>query len=394
VSVRGHLAGGPGELVAVDLPPGEHWLEVLGDLWWRGVSVMPIEHRLSTQEKRAIVRLARPAVVVTGDGSTVFADPSPADPVRAAAVVATSGTGGRPRLAELPRRALETALARSNAALGAASDDPWLAVLSPAHIGGFLVYLREAALGTPVAAHPRFEPEALDGTGSAYASVVPTMVRWLVRAGARLHGVTLLVGGAPLEPELRDAAASLGARVVQTYGLTETCGGVAYDGRPLRGTEIRIAGADGEIEVRGPTLMEGYRHDPSATATAFSLDGWLRTADLGALDQDGGLTVHGRGDEVIRSGGEKVWPAEVERTLGQHPKVRSVAVAGRPDPEWGEHVAAWVVPSTTDDPPTLEELREHCLERLARFKAPRELYLVHELPTTTSGKVLRVDLEG
>ena len=392
MSVTGHLAGGPGELVAVDLPPGEHWLEVLGDLWWRGVSVMPIENRLATREKRALVRLARPSVVVTAGGSTVFADPAPADPIRAAAVVATSGTGGRPRLAELPRRALETALARSNAALGAASDEPWLAVLSPAHIGGFLVYLREAALGTPVAAHARFQPEALDGTGSAYAAVVPTMVRWLVRAKARLQGVTLVVGSAPLEPEVRDAAAGLGARVVETYGLTEACGGVAYDREPLRGTEFRIAQPSGEIQLRGPTDMEGYRHDPAATAGAFTLDGWLRTADLGALDRDGRLTVHGRSDDVISSGGEKVWPEEVERALAQHPKVGAVAVAGRPDPEWGQHVAAWVVPESMDDPPTLEELREHCRDRLARFKTPRELFLVLELPKTASGKVRRPDL--
>jgi o-succinylbenzoate---CoA ligase len=391
MAVTGHLAGGPGELVAVDLPAGEHWLEVLGDLWWRGVSVMPIEHRLAAREKRALVRLARPAVVVTTEGSTVFAEPAPADPVRAAAVVATSGTGGRPRLAELPRPALETALARSNAAIAAAADEPWLAVLSPAHIGGFLVYLREAALGTPVAAHPRFQPEALDGTGSAYASVVPTMVRWLVQARARLEGVTLLVGGGPLTPELRDAAEGLGARVVETYGLTEACGGVAYDGQPLRGTELRIAD-DGEIQLRGPTVMEGYRHDPSATARAFTLDGWLRTGDVGTLDPEVGLTVHGRLDEVILSGGENVWPGEVERVLAEHFKVDAVAVAGRPDEEWGEHVAAWVVPAGVDDPPTLEELREHCRERLARFKAPKELFIVRELPKTPSGKLQRAAL--
>jgi O-succinylbenzoic acid--CoA ligase len=391
MAVTGHLAGGPGELVAVDLPAGEHWLEVLSDLWWRGVSVMPIEHRLATREKRALVRLARPAVVVTTEGSTVFAEPAPADPVRAAAVVATSGTGGRPRLAELPRPALETALARSNAAIAAAADEPWLAVLSPAHIGGFLVYLREAALGTPVAAHARFQPEALDGTGSAYASVVPTMVRWLVQARARLEGVTLLVGGGPLAPELRDAATGLGARVVETYGLTEACGGVAYDGQPLRGTELRIA-EDGEIQLLGPTVMEGYRHDPGATAKTFTLDGWLRTGDVGTLDPDGVLTVHGRRDEVIRSGGERVWPGEVERALTEHPKVAAAAVAGRPDEEWGEHVATWVVPASVDDPPTLEELREHCRERLARFKAPKELFLVHELPKTPSGKLHRAAL--
>jgi o-succinylbenzoate---CoA ligase len=219
------------------------------------------------------------------------------------------------------------------------------------------------------------------------------MVRWLAQAKARLQGVTLLVGGAPLEPELRDAAAGLGARVVETYGLTEACGGVTYDREPLRGTEIRIADPDGEIQIRGPTLMEGYRADPDATAGAFTLDGWLRTEDLGTLDEDGCLTVHGRSDDVIRTGGEAVFPAEVERVLIRHEKVGGVAVAGRPDAEWGEHVAAWVVPSVTTDPPTLDELREHCRDHLARFKAPRELFVVHELPITATGKVRRAALE-
>jgi O-succinylbenzoic acid--CoA ligase len=234
----------------------------------------------------------------------------------------------------------------------------------------------------------------LDGTGSAFASVVPTMVRWLVQAKARLQGVTLLVGGGPLDPELRDAAAGLGARVVETYGLTEACGGVTYDREPLRGTEIRIAEPEGEIQLRGPTMMEGYRSDPDQTAKAFTLDGWLRTADLGELDAKGHLIVHGRSDDVIRTGGEKVWPQEVERVLVRHEKVGGVAVAGRPDAEWGEHVAAWVVPAITTDPPTLDELRELCREHLARFKAPRELFVVHELPTTISGKVRRTALES
>jgi O-succinylbenzoic acid--CoA ligase len=282
------------------------------------------------------------------------------------------------------------AIERSNAALGVAAEDPWVAVLPPGHVGGLLVYLRHAVAGTPVQTHPRFEPAALDGGGSIFASVVPTMVRRLVDGRADLAGLTLLVGGDHLEPDLRDAAAGLGARVVESYGLTEACGGVAYDGVLLAGMRARIA-ADGGIELAGPTLMDGYRGDPAATADAFTLDGWLRTGDLGEI-VDGRLVVHGRADDVITTGGEKVWPEEVERALEDHPKVAEIAATGRPDPEWGQHVAVWVVPRRLDDPPSLEELARHCAQRLARFKVPRELNVVVALPRTASDKLRRAEL--
>lgn len=393
MSVTGHLAGAPGELVAVDLPPGEHWLEVFSDLWRLGVSVFPVDHRLADREKEALLELARPAVVVSPDGSMVFGEPARADPDRAAFVVATSGTGGAPRLAELPRAAIRATIERSNAALGAEPDDPWLAVLPPGHVGGLLVYLRAAVLGTPLEAHSRFDPDVLDGAGRVFVSVVPTMVGRLVEAEASLAGVTLLVGGDRLEPGLRDAAAGLGARVVESYGLTEACGGVAYDGVLLEGTDARVA-SDGTIELAGTTLMDGYRNDPAATAEAFTLDGWLRTRDLGRLGADGHLEIAGRVDEAIVSGGETIWPQEVEAALSDHAKVADIAAAGLPDPEWGQHVAVWVVPRNYDDPPTLGELTGYAAERLARFKLPREILLVVELPRTPSGKLRRNELRG
>jgi feruloyl-CoA synthase len=138
--------------------------------------------------------------------------------------------------------------------------------------------------------------------------------------------------------------------------------------------------------------MRGYLGDPAATASAFTLDGWLRTGDVGALDDDDGLVIRGRLDDRIRTGAETVWPNEVESALRDHPKVADVAVAGRPDADWGSHVVAYVVPANLDRPPTLEELRDHAGERIARFKTPRELVLVAELPRTASGKVRRSHL--
>jgi acyl-CoA synthetase (AMP-forming)/AMP-acid ligase II len=138
--------------------------------------------------------------------------------------------------------------------------------------------------------------------------------------------------------------------------------------------------------------MEGYRLDPAATASAFTLDGWLRTGDVGAIDDTGRLRIDGCLDDAIRTGAETVWPQRVETALADHPKVADVAVAGRPDPEWGAQVVAFVVPEAAGDPPTLQELRDHARERLPRFMAPRALVLMTNLPRTVSGKLRRGSL--
>jgi O-succinylbenzoic acid--CoA ligase len=271
--------------------------------------------------------------------------------------------------------------------LGSEPGDRWIECLPPAHIGGLLVLLRGVVGGALVQVHDRFDAARLIDAAPAWSSVVPAMLARLVRTRARLDGLSLLVGGGPVDSDLRRAAEDAGARVVATYGLTETCGGVAYDGDPLPDVSVRI-GAGGAIELSGPTVMEGYRRDPHATGAAFSTDGWLRTGDLGRI-VDGRVLVEGRADDVIRTGGEKVWPDEIERVVLGHPGVADVAVAGGPDDEWGQHVVAWIVPRATAAAPTLEEIREFCRERLARFKAPKEVVIVDSVPRTRSGKVRR-----
>jgi acyl-CoA synthetase (AMP-forming)/AMP-acid ligase II len=133
--------------------------------------------------------------------------------------------------------------------------------------------------------------------------------------------------------------------------------------------------------------MRGYRLDPEATAATFTSDGWLRTGDAGEIDGAGVVTVSGRIADVIVSGGEKVWPAEVEAALAGHPGVAEVAVAGRDDPEWGERVVAFVVPRRRAEPPTLDSLRDFAAQRIARFKTPREVIIVETLDRTILGKV-------
>ncbi|HEX5938278.1 MAG TPA: fatty acid--CoA ligase family protein [Actinomycetota bacterium] len=379
------------ELVVIDLPPGPAWVDLVTRLWLEEVPFLPLDHRLSERERREIVDRARPHFVHDAGGETLLADAVPVTP-GVAIVMPTSGTAGEPKLVELHRVAVVVAVTRSAKRLGATPGAPWICPLTPAHIGGLLVLLRAAILGTPVTMHERFDPERLvyDGEGAAFVSVVPLMVRRLVEADLGLHGLTLLVGGDGIDADTSDAARARGARLVTTYGLTETCGGFTYDGVPLDGTDVRIG--DGTIEVAGTTLMEGYRLDPAATGAAFTTDGWLRTGDLGAIDDGGRLVVHGRADHAIVTGAEKVWPEEVERVLATHPMIADVAVAGRPDPEWGAHVSAFVVPVDVGSPPSLEELRRHAAGRLARFKLPRELQLVPTIPRTSTGKVRRREL--
>ncbi len=391
---RGSLPAAPGELLAVDVPAGSAWVPLLHRLWSERVAFMPLDERLPESERRRLLDVARPAAVLgAGGGATVYAGAKPVDD-DVAIVMATSGTGGAPRLVELSRDAILAAVVGSRSALEATGHDVsrgLVSCLTPAHIGGLLVLVRSEIDQVPVVVHERFDAGRLAReapTGSA-VSLVPAMVARLVRDRADLDRLgVVLVGGGALDPGLRAEAEALGATIVETYGLTESCGGIVYDGTVFEGTDVRL-GEAGRIELRGPTLMQGYRGEPVATGDAFDVRGWLRTADAGAIDDDGRLRVHGRLDDAIRTGAETVWPLEVERALESHPKVAEVAVAGRTHPEWGQQVVAFVVPRSIDDAPSLQELRGHASDRIARHKAPREVVLVHQLPRTPAGKLRR-----
>ena len=388
------LGAAPGELLAVDVPAGPDWVPLFHRLWSEGIAIMPLDERLPDRDRRRLLDRARPAAVLgVGGALTVFGGATPIDD-DVALVVATSGTGGEPRLAELGRDAVVAAVRGSRDAIAAAGHDPrgpLVCCLTPAHVGGLLVLARSEIGDVPVLVHERFDADriAREAPPGASISLVPAMLARLVRDRAGLGRLgPLLIGGGPLDPSLRESAEALGARVVETYGLTESCGGVVYDGRTFAGTDVRI-GEGGRVELRGPTLMRGYRHDPAATGAAFDVRGWLDTGDAGSIGDDGCLRVAGRLDEAIGTGGETVWPTEVEAALGSHPKVAEVAVAGRPHVEWGSQVVAFVVPATIDDPPSLEELREHASGHLARYALPRELVLVATLPRTPNDKIQR-----
>jgi O-succinylbenzoic acid--CoA ligase len=381
------------DLVAVTLPPGQDWAVILGKVWEAGVALFPVDQRLPTSQARDLMDRAVPTIIVDADG---WHRPGSGRPVGdgVALVVHTSGTGGVPKLVQFDRPAIDAAVASSTLALEASPHDRWLCCLPLAHVGGLLVLLRSVLLGAPVTVHPRFDPGAVAAEAdSAFVSLVPTMLVRLLDADADLsHFRAILVGGAAVPAWLADRARAEGANVIETYGLTESCGGVVYDGRPLPGTEVRIDG-DGGIQLRGPTVMRGYLDDAEATARAFTGDGWLRAEDAGWIDGQGRLRVAGRLDDLINTGGERVWPAEVEAVLQEHPAVAEVAIIGRLDPEWGQRVVAYVVPADPTAPPSLEALRDHVALSLPRHTAPRQLVLVPEgLPRTASGKVRRAAL--
>jgi o-succinylbenzoate---CoA ligase len=185
-------------------------------------------------------------------------------------------------------------------------------------------------------------------------------------------------------PGLLAAARAAGARVVTSYGMSETCGGCVYDGVPLAGVSVRT-GDGGRIEIAGPVLFAGYRGQPELTAAVLA-DGWFATSDVGAVDAGGRLSVYGRADEMINTGGEKVAPGAVAAALAESPAVREAVVIGMPDPRWGERVTAIVVPADPADPPALPALRDVVAERLPRYAAPRALVLVAEIPVLGPGK--------
>jgi O-succinylbenzoic acid--CoA ligase len=207
------------------------------------------------------------------------------------------------------------------------------------------------------------------------------------------------------------AAGAAGARVVTTYGMSETCGGCVYDGLPLDGVRLRIAddgpparpaasagadqaaapaGAAGRIGIAGPVLLAGYW--PPGSRAATDGEGWFWTSDLGILDSSGRLTVRGRADDVINTGGEKVLPGEVEAVLGTIRGVRDVVVIGVPDSEWGEVVTAVVVPADPAQPPDLARLRDAVRGSLPGYAAPRRLLVMADLPVLPSGKPDRLAL--
>ncbi|HVL90083.1 MAG TPA: fatty acid--CoA ligase family protein [Actinomycetota bacterium] len=375
----------PGDLAAIALAPGHPWPDLIREVWDAGAAVLPIDHRLPPAAVQRLLAAARPAAIFDGSWWPQF-ESRPAGDEAAVAVATggtTGGTTGEPKIAVLSHRAVEAAVRTSAARLGAGPDDSWLACLPFGHIGGLLVVLRAVILGAPVTIHPAFDPAALAAANASYTSLVPAMLARLLDAGADLSRFdAILLGGQATPAPLRERAEAAGARIVETYGQTESCGGVVYDGVPLDGTEMRLADGD-MIELRGPTVMRGYL---GAGGQPFTVDGWLRTGDAGVIEQ-GRLIRAERAGDVIVSGGEKIYPSQVEDVLIRHPEIADAVVAARPDPAFGSKVVAFIV--CPDAVLSLEEVRDFVAAHLPRYAAPREVIVVPEVPRTPGGKIRR-----
>ena len=475
----------PGDLVAVLAAPSVEGIVLIHAMLATGVVMLPLNARLTEAEQReAIASTAARYLVVPGPGARtsdsrghrlvgetgcglvamdlaedgVAADleilraaSSGIDETarirrsqrvgeRAALVLRTSGTSGRPKGAILAFDHLMASAHASAALLGSEASDRWLLCMPIFHIGGLSILIRSARVGACVVVHERFEARdvacAIEDEGITRVSFVPTMLERVleVRGDERAPKALSLVllGGGPVAADLLERAGRLGYPIAPTYGLTEAASqvatrpprryacaghdsheshdshasherGVGRDGEDLAaglevlpGVEIRIVDADrdrvaagvaGEIQVRGPIVMCGYLEDPKATHEALR-DGWLSTGDVGCLDEDGRLRVLDRRADLIVSGGENIYPAEVESILVESADVLEAGVYGIPDSEFGARPAAALVlreGAVFDS----DALSAFCAHRMARYKCPVEFKRVDELPRTATGKLLR-----
>lgn len=347
---------------------------------------------------------------------------SPRSPGHLQAIVFTSGTTGKPKGAQISFANHFYGAVASAFCLGAGPDDRWLVTLPFFHIGGLAIIFRSCLYGSAMILQDQsgkpFDPavvlRALQEPAHSPAhttliSLVPTMLHRLLElpggAEALFQLRYILLGGAAAPLRLLERALSAGLNIAATYGMTETTSQFATAspqqtrrkpgsvGRPLLFSQARILsengaemppGAIGQIAVCGPTVTSGYyRVDAPHGAPSEFL-----TGDLGYLDADGDLWVVQRRVDLIVSGGENVYPAEVEQALLAHPQVENACVVGRDHPEWGQQVVAAVTlrPGT---PPDADELLALCRQRLAGYKVPRQIYFFEHLPQTETGKILR-----
>jgi acyl-CoA synthetase (AMP-forming)/AMP-acid ligase II len=401
------------------------------------VLVTDVDHADDANSLVGSVPSLKSVVVAPGDqwrqlaGSTPIpvADTQSTD---AAWLFYTSGTTGRPKGATLTHRNLLMMSLNYFADIDPVSPADAILHAAPISHGSGLYGLPHIARGAVSVI-----PHSGGVDGAEIASLItrwpglsffaaPTMVKRLAGDPAILNAdlsnlKTIIYGGAPMYlADLEDALAVFGPRLAQIYGQGETPMTITAlskadhtdtghprwrdhmqsVGSPRTDVGVRVVDDDGhelpvgeigEIVVRGDVVMAGYWNQPEATAETLR-GGWLHTGDMGTFDDDGYLTLRDRSKDLIISGGMNIYPREVEEVLLTHPGVRAVSVVGRPDPEWGEAIVAFVVADNPNTPPTTDELDRTCLDRIARYKRPKEYRFVTSLPTNNYGKIVKREL--
>jgi fatty-acyl-CoA synthase len=388
-----------------------------------GLILLPLNWRLAKPELEYQLADAEPKLLLVEDGLEAVGD-APAVPLEeqpaAAAfdpvaededgllLIYTSGTTGRPKGALLTHANCFWTNVGFDLATGVGGDDVVLQTLPQFHVGGWNVQpLLAWWKGATVVLERAFDAarvlRLIDERGITTTMGVPATYLFLGRepgfASADLSTLRLaVVGGAPMPEALLETWRRRGVAIVQGYGLTEAAPNVlclppedavrkqGSAGKPYPYVETRLSD-EGELQVRGPNVFPGYWRNPDATAATFTDDGWLRTGDVAEVDGEGCYRIRGRLKDMFISGGENVYPAEVEAVLHGHPAVAEAAVIGVPDERWGESGVAFVVGAVAE-----EELLAFCRERLARFKVPKAVRFVDELPRNSLGKVAKSEL--
>jgi O-succinylbenzoic acid--CoA ligase len=392
-----------GDRVALVLEPSIEYVTLLHALVRLGAVAVPLDPAAPPAELERRIGAVGATLVV--DDPALLAEASEAedanlglrpqiDLAAVCCVIHSSGTAGAAKPIELTYANHLWSALGSAARIGVDPGDRWLCCLPLHHVGGLAIVLRSAIYGTAVVLEP-FDVERVSSVISServtLASLVATTLARLLDAGAELDQLRcVLLGGGPTRSALFERALEAGVPLAPTYGLTEAASQVttlppteAHSRPGSAGTALlptEVAVRDGEILVRGPTVAPG----------AAGEDGWLRTGDLGRLEE-GHLYVRGRADDMIVSGGENVSPDEVERALLAHPKVQDAGVTGTEDPEWQQAVTAVVV--LRDGAEVGEaELREFCRPRLAAHELPKRIVVAERLPRDGQGKLRRREL--
>ncbi|MDM0021075.1 class I adenylate-forming enzyme family protein [Variovorax saccharolyticus] len=437
-----------GDRVALLSPNSDRLVRAMLACWWLGAIACPLNIRWSTPELAfalddseaslllvdesfaALVPEGAPATLQLAAFEQECASLAALPDTRTggdalAAILYTGGTTGRSKGVMLSHANFWSASMTRGAELNNAPDSVSLLVAPLFHVAGLGRLVGQSIVGGSCVTMSQFRPgsviEAIAAHGISDIMVVPSMLQSLLDDPAftpeRVKSLDRIAfGAAPMPPDLLDRALAAWAHAefFQAYGLTETAGAVCINlpsnhrpgahmqgrlnsvGRAGLGAEIIVAdesgrelprGEVGEVLARGPMLMQGYWRNPEATAAAFR-DGWFRTGDAGRMLPDGHLFIVDRLKDMIISGGENVYCAEVEAALRSHPQVANAAVIGVPDLRWGEAVHAVVVRGG-DASVTVDELRAWCRERLAGYKCPRGISFVPELPMSAAGKVLK-----
>ena len=358
-------------LVALDMPASVDLANHVRKAWDSGDAVFPIDQRLPQSAKQSLITQFNPSVVIDETGNSVELPNSEPTTHNDALVIATSGSTGAPKGVVHTHESIRALLNMSQSRLQTDSSTHWLLCLPVSHVAGFSILARSILLGNPISILSKFnENEVLNAAraGATHVSLVPATMQ---RINPSVFN-TILLGGAAAPPNLPN-------NVVTTYGMTETFGGIAYNGHPLDGVEVRTVNES--IELKSPSLFRTYRGQDAERPT----EDWYETGDSGAFTNNQ-IRVFGRKDDMIITGGENVWPLVVEKVVATLPGVEQVVVGGIEDAQWGQRVVAWIV-SSSDVAPTLEIIRDHVKTQLPSFCAPSELRVVKEIPMTSLGKV-------